>query len=304
MTEINVKSCNYKEETISETEIANLDNSTSEVLGQVVLYNGKIANLKYSNMCSRSEKDKAANSIYNELCVDEAIKLSSSKSYSEILKIYYPNFYVSNNYCSDYASRINAYSLDNNKRHLTNTSYSMGELLKINSDLKAKTELVKYGTRASTVEAARYLALGLKYKVPYKNGGKYFESGYNVDWYKDGLDSSGFVSWALLNGGAKIEKEMTSKELISNNVVGSLKITSSLYKYYDKIQVGDFAYSEEKIGIIIGKNDGVLYVAEANSKEGLIVTKITSYGESDSKYTHIYYADDYYNGIGNLTSMW
>ena len=170
--------------------------------------------------------------------------------------------------------------------------------------MKEKINSVKYGTRAGVVEAARFLALGLKYKIPYKNGGKYFELGLNPNWYDDGLDSSGFLSWALKNGGAKVNKIMTSKEIISNNVVGSLRITTDLYKYYDKIQVGDFAYNESKIGIIIGKNDGILYVAEANSDIGLIITKITSYGESDSKYMRIYFADDYYNGVGNVTSMW
>ena len=95
---------------------------------------------------------------------------------------------------------------------------------------------------------------------------------------------------------------MTSKELISN--LGSLKISADLYKYYDKIQVGDFAYNDSKIGIVIGKKDGILYVAESDSEKGLIATTITSYGESESKYTHIYYADDYYNGVGNITSMW
>ena len=303
-TEIDIKACNYTEEKIPEKESKALDLAIDKVIGQVITYNEKFANVKYSNMCDRTEKDKNANSVYNELCVNEAIKLSNSKSYDEILKIYYPNFYVSKNYCDEYASKTNIYSLNNSKVIFNEYSYSSSEISNINSELKRRTELVKYGTRASTVEAARFLTLGFKYKIPYKNGGKYFQKGIYKEWSKEGIDSSGFVSWALLNGGANINNTMTSKELITNNVSGSIRITSSLYKYYDKIQVGDFAYSDKKIGLIIGKNNGILYVAEADSENGLIVTEIRSYGESDSNYTHIYFADDYYNGVGDLTSMW
>ncbi len=301
-TEMDVKNCSYKEVNINQDEYEKLDKAVSSVMGQVITYANKFANVKYSNTCTRTEKDKNANAVYNELCVTEAIKLD--KTYKEILKIYYPNFNIKENYCNDYASKVNAYSIKNDKNYLISTSYSNEEIEKINKNLKNKIEDSKTGTRAATVEAARYLVLGLEYKIPYKNGGKYFEEGFNTNWYSEGLDSSGFVSWALKNGGANIEKGMTSNELISNNVVGNLKITAELYKYYDKIQVGDFAYNDSRIGIIIGKSDGILYVAEANSDMGLIVTKIASYGESDSKYTHIYFADDYYNGVGNITSMW
>lgn len=302
--ELNIKNCKYQKINISEIEANNLDKAVSAVMGQVIVYNTKFANIKYSNMCDRTEKDRNANSVYNELCVKEALKLADYKTYEEILRIYYPNFYISKSYCSDYASRINAYSLNNNKEYMNFNSYSENRIERINTSLKNKIDLVKEGTRAATVEAARFLALGLEYKIPYQNGGKYFNVGFNPEWYNDGLDSSGFVSWALLNGGANIDKDMTSKELINNNIVGRLKITTELYKYYDKIQVGDFVYNENKIGIIIGKNDGILYVAEANSNFGLIVTQITSYGESDSNYSYVYFADDYYNGVGNVTSMW
>ena len=303
MTEINIKSCGYSDITINEENSLILDEQIKETVGQVLMYSDKFANIKYSNTCNRTEKDVNANSIYNELCSNEALKLTN-KTYEEILKIYYPNFYLVKNYCFDYARKINYYNLNNDKSYLDQNSYSQTKIEKINTNLKNKIEFVNYGTRAGVLEAARFLTLGLEYKIPYKNGGKYYNIGFNKNWYIDGLDSSGFVSWALLNGGAKITNDMTAKEIVSNNTVGSLKITADLYKYYDKIQVGDFAYNDSKIGIIIGKNDGILYVAEANSKDGLIVTEIKSYGESDSNYTHIYFADDYYDGVGKITNMW
>ena len=303
-TEIEIKKCDYKELKINIDEYEKLDKAVSSVMGQVIMYAGKFANVKYSSTCTRTDKDKNANSVYNELCINEAIKLANSKTYGEILKIYYPSFYINDDYCYNYASKINAYVISNSKPYLTSSSYSEEAIEKLNEELKNKIDSAKLGTRASAVEAARFLSLGLKYKIPYKNNGKYLEEGINPKWYLDGLDSSGFISWVLKNGGITINESMSSRELVNNNVVGSLKITSTLYNYYDKIQVGDFAYSNTKLGFIIGKSDGILYVAEESPDNGLIVTKITSYGESDSKYTHIYYADDYYNGVGNITSMW
>ena len=300
MTNFNIKSCNYNNINISESDSLILDKIINEMFGQVLIYNNSFANIKYSNTCTRTDKDVNANSVYNELCINEALKFKD-KTYEEILKIYFPNYSLSKNYCFDYASKINNYSLNNNKPYLNSFG---NKIEKLNTNLKSRIELAGYGTRAGVVEAARFLTLGLDNKIPYKNGGKFFELGLNEDWNSDGLDSSGFVSWALLNGGANINKTMTIKELINTNTTGNLKITADLYKYYDKIQVGDFAYRDSKIGIIIGKDNGILYVAESNLEEGLIVTQITSYGNSSSNYSHIYFTDDYYNSVGNISSMW
>ena len=297
--EINIKSHDYKESNISSENNLILDSIIEETKNQVLLYGNKFANIRYSN-CTRTEKDSNANSVYNELCTGEALKLN--KNYDEILKIYYPNYYLSKNYCYDYAKNINRYSLDNNKGYLS-IELTDENILKINTNLKNRVEIVKYASRAGVVEAARFLTLGFDYKIPYKNGGKYFEIGFNKDWYIDGIDSSGFVSWALLNGGINLEKSLTIKEIVNNNVSGSLKINSELYKNFDNIQVGDFAYKDNKIGIIIGKDKGVLYVAEADINKGLTVSTITSYGETESGYTHIYFSD-YYLESGNVTNMW
>ena len=303
MSEINIKNCSYEEITISDTESKILDNAINKVINQVLLYNNKFANVKYSNTCNRTEKDRNANLIYNELCIQEAINLKEKKA-EEILEIYFPKYFLSENYCLNFASKVNIYSLNNEKSFIGKESYSSEQFEKINANLKSKIEMVDYGSRASVVEAARYLTLALDYRIPYKNGGKFFELGVNPNWYSDGIDSSGFVSWALLNGGAKIEKSMTPKELVNNNTNGNIKITSELYKYYAEIQVGDLAYKDSKVGLIIGKNNGILYVAEADYDKGLIVSKITSYGESESNYSHIYFAADYYNETGKVTSMW
>ena len=304
INEITIQDCNYKNILINSNDSNKLDQVLNAVRGQVMTYNDKFIYTRYNLSCNRTEKDSNANSVYNTMCVNNAIKLANlGKSYQDILKIYYPNYSLNENYCLNYASNNNKYAIKNDKNFITLIEES--ELLKINKDLEKRINMMGYGSRAAVVEAARYLALGLDWKIPYKNGGKYFEMGINPNWADEGLDSCGFISWVLLNGGANIKETLTISKLVrSPNISGSIKINSELYKYYDQIEVGDFAYREDRIGIIIGKNDGILYIAEANIKDGLIVTTISSYGTSESNYTHIYFADNYYNGTGNVTSMW
>ena len=290
----------YEEVNINESDSKKLNRAINDVLGQVLTYGGNFANIKYSNTCTRGEYDKNVNSIYNEFCVLSALNMN--KTYDELLKIYFPNFVLSKNFCYDYASEINEYKIDYNKKILNN-EISIKEKEKLNLALKTKIERVGINTRAATVEAARFLVLGLNYKISYKNGSKFFEIGINEKWNIDGLDSSGFVSWALHNGGAKIEKSLNINEII-NNTVGNIKINQDLYNYFDQVQVGDIAYQSGKVGIIIGKMEGTLYVAECDLNNGLIVSKITSYGETESNYTNIYFADDYYLNPGKITNMW
>ncbi len=304
VNELTVKVCNYKEVEISSTDSRRLDEAINAIRGQVMTYNNKAALTRYELSCNRTEKDKTTNSVYNTMCINKALELArNGKDYQEILEIYYPNYRLNTNYCLNYASSINKYALNNDKSYIS--AFDEEEVEEINNDLKERINMVGTGTRAAAVETARYISLGLEGKIPYKNGGKYFEIGINPNWASNGFDSCGFISWVLFNSGADIEKSLTISGIVkSANITGNIKINSDLYKYYDKIQVGDFAYREDRIGIVIGKNDGILYIAEANSEKGLIVTTISSYGESESAYTHIYFADNYYNGTGNITSMW
>ena len=297
---LTIQDCNYQEIKISETDSLKLNKAINEVRGQVLTYNDKFALARYELNCSRDDLAQNANSVYNAICINKALTLiNNGKNYEDILEIYYPNYELNQNYCLNYASSVNKYILNNNKNYL---SISEEDITKTNAEIKEKINIVGLGTRAGAVEAARYLTLGLEGKIPYKNGGKYFDYGITSDLT---FDSCGFISWVLYNGGVDIDKSLTISQLIkSPNITGNLKINAELYKNYDQIQVGDFAYREDRIGIIIGKNDGTLYVAEANLEKGLIVTTISAYGISESNYTHIYFADNYYNGNGNVTSMW
>lgn len=297
-SEIIIKKSDYEDDDLNDYPL--LDKALNQTLGSLLVYNNLPANTRYSNTCQRGTSSTNANAVYNEFCINGALK--ENKSYEELLEAYYPNYKLMSNYCLNYASNLNYYSLDNNRPYFKESSYTLSELNELNNILQTKVEAVGLKTRAATVEAARFLTLGLKVKIPYTNGGKYFALGLTRELANIGFDSSGFISWALLNGGAAIDESMTAFELINNKVTGSLKIDNELYKYYDKINLGDFVYSNNKIGLIIGKNDGVLYVATADSKTGLIVKEIKTYSESDFEY--VYFAQDYYQGNGNLASMW
>ena len=287
---------------INSSDAKKLDEALESVRGSLLVYNGKIVKARMNLVCNRDDSTANSNSVYNILCVNKAIDLANrGKSYKEILSIYYPNYTLVDNYCLDYASSINKYSLNNNKAYFT----LLDDKDKYDQELEEIVNNVGKGTRAASVEVARYLLLGFDQKIKYKNGGKYFNIGFNANWAYDGFDSCGFISWVLLNGGANIDKSMSISELIkSNNISGNLKIDSSLYKYFDQIQVGDFVYKDGQMGIIIGKNDGKLYVASTDLSNGLIVSTITSYGESTANFTDIYFADNYYSGTGKITSMW
>lgn len=287
---------------INSSDAKKLDQALESVRGSLLVYSGKIVKARMNLVCNRDDSTATSNSVYNILCVNKAIDLANrGKSYKEILSVYYPNYTLVDNYCLDYASSINKYSLNNDKSYFT----SLDDKDRYDQELEEIVNDAGKGTRAASVEVARYLLLGFDQKIKYKNGGKYFSIGFNANWASDGFDSCGFISWVLLNGGAKIDKSMSIPELIkSNNIAGNLKINSSLYKYFDQIQVGDFVYKDGQIGIIIGKNDGKLYVASTDLSNGLIVSTITSYGESSANFTDIYFADNYYNGIGEITSMW
>ena len=173
----------------------------------------------------------------------------------------------------------------------TNDSYAFGFLSADWEGIKLGTEewfdlvatiLSKDGTLTDSEYAVMYLKNMLQ-------GASYFVSlsEDDLDSCRDVLNESAYNALKV-----KINNDIRIKDNISSD------------NYYDKIELGDLAYSDSKVGLIIGKNDGIIYVAESDYEKGLIVSKITSYGESESKYTNIYFMDDYYSGSGNLTSMW
>lgn len=215
--------------------------------------------------------------------------------------------------------------------------------------LKEKVNEVGNKTRAGVVEAARFLTLHFPYKIEYfyENGrlgtnkidgeGRYYHEGLYLNssryssisksgsgpkaWgcklysspvrkkTNNGLDCSGFVSWALLNGGfnpGDIGAGFTSTRNLTN--LGELKkVTKSLIES-NKIKAGDLVHNYEAtghIGIIIGIDEDNYYVAQAiwYDDKGVTVTKVSK-SYMPTKFPHVVLMDSYYKEDGKYTEIW
>ena len=134
----------------------------------------------------------------------------------------------------------------------------------------------------------------------------------------NGLNCSGFVSWVLLNAGFDVKDVGAG---FSNNsdltdFGESVKLSDSTI---NNIKVGDLLHSEHSgghIGIIIGKDDNYIYVAQALWKMAPIsltkrsvnlnavqITKYT-YKEIQKVLPDLVMMDKLYKEDGNLTNMW
>ena len=125
----------------------------------------------------------------------------------------------------------------------------------------------------------------------------------------NGLDCSGFVSWALLNGGFNVKDVgagwSNKRDLTDYGDVK--KITTSL-STSNKIKVGDLLHSERAgghIGIIVGIDKNNYYVAQAlwYGEKGVVITKIKK-SKLKNHFPHVVLMDKYYKNDGNLTNMW
>lgn len=137
---------------------------------------------------------------------------------------------------------------------------------------------------------------------------------YIREWSEDngiirnGLDCSGFVCWCLINGGfdfGDIGGGLSEGGIPTLSDRGiSQPITMELLESRT-VKAGDLIGYDGHIGIIIGVEDGYVYVADTlfHSK-GLIATKFSYKELINSYFTHIYDYTDEYKAEGNYTEMW
>ncbi len=136
---------------------------------------------------------------------------------------------------------------------------------------------------------------------------------YIMEWSEDngvirnGLDCSGFVCWCLLNGGfdfGDIGGGLSEGLPTLSDRGVSQKITMELLESRT-VKAGDLIGYDGHIGIIIGVEDGYVYVADTlfHSK-GLVATKFSYRELVNSYFTHIYDYTDEYVEEGNYTEMW
>ncbi len=236
---------------------------------------------------------------------------------------------------------------DLSKKNLGCNTFTKEQNDLLDQILKTKIENVGYKTRAGVVEAARFLTLDFPYRITYfyENGrqttnnvdgeGRYYHTGlylssskyssltgtkkgpaiwgcplYSVPDKKtdiNGLDCSGFISWALLNGGFDVKDVGAGW---SNNLdltdYGTVKKVSSIN--YNQIKVGDLLHSTAlggHIGMIIGVDSSYFYIAQAiwYNPVGVVITKIQK-NRLSTLFPHVVLMDKYYKNDGNLTNMW
>lgn len=236
---------------------------------------------------------------------------------------------------------------DENKKFLTCGDFTDDENKLIDNYLKHYIDIAGYKTRAGVVEAARFLTLNFPYKIYYfgENGrltsngidgeGRYYhiglylsnsktkeikkststpacwscyipEGGENVGY--NGLDCSGFVTWAILNGGfdcGDIGAGISPYKNLTN--LGELKSNSK--DLLKDIKVGDLVHNNEvdgHIGIIVGIDDRNYYVAEAVAWRGKNGVGISTFDSNSfiNTWTEVVLMDSYYKNDGNLTNMW
>ena len=219
-------------------------------------------------------------------------------SYKEILEAQYGSGSTSNADCDNGSSGTGNYntSSDGNgilHEPLSSFLASKGSSVdEYNNTIKNNVNKAGYGTRAGVVAAATTLIgeLGNKYnlKFPYFWGGGhegYMTNYASGDWgstkcqtYANnqsynycGLDCSGFVSWALYNGGFNVSS-MVSSEYSSLNGAQRVNLSSS-----PVLKAGDILDSSGHVILVIGvdKANGVYKCAEAagNAKGVLFSTR-------------------------------
>lgn len=222
-------------------------------------------------------------------------------------------------------------------------SANKGDMIKCNSGSTYNTSLYNnvrtagYKTRNGVVAAGLYLSSHIGMHIPYFwTGGHYHSYGGYQDkgdnlmgvpnkWgcqvkmafggtgaqkdgslYPFGVDCSGFVAWAIFNGGYYTGDQ--SQEIFINtkstpSSIGGVSVSNvSVGSSKGKIKPGDIAWKKGHVGLVVEVSDSGFTVAEAKSyKKGLIVT---NHKYSSSNFAKIILMDNFYSNYKKSSSLW
>ena len=125
---------------------------------------------------------------------------------------------------------------------------------------------------------------------------------------KNGLDCSGFVVWAIVNGGFDPGDRGAGPTPGDEDIIDLGKAHKITWDYLKsgKVKAGDLIGLGGHIGIIIGVEKDHITVADTLYYElGLIATRFTFKDLiNKSGFTHIYDMSGYYKKDGNYSAMW
>lgn len=126
--------------------------------------------------------------------------------------------------------------------------------------------------------------------------------------YPNGLDCSGFVTWALLNGGFDVGDIGAGIEPEHKDVtdLGELVYLSDELMASGRVKAGDLIGLDGHAAILIGWDENNYYIAESlNTTKGVVATTVKrSDLVHNSIYKYVVLMDEVYKEQGNYTSYW
>ena len=205
-----------------------------------------------------------------------------------------------------------------------------------NTDLYNYVRSAGYKTREGVVAAALYLSSHIDVHIPYfwsgghtHNYNGYQDYGENFmgvpdkwgcdvkmafggtsaqkdgQYYPFGIDCSGFISWAILNGGyytgGNQSVIISTKSPPSTSLKGIKVEVISSGNAKGKIKPGDVAHKSGHVGMIVEVSSNSYKVAEAAGYKSGLVIKEYKYG---SNFKHIILMDNFYENYQKGEAMW
>ena len=159
----------------------------------------------------------------------------------------------------------------------------------------------KYAELSPTFEGPAMWGCELK---NFTNSGSYVKGHY----YPNGFDCSGFVTWALLNGGFDVGDigAGASKEHYDLDDIGEKVSLSEELLNSDRIKIGDLIGNNGHMAIIAGRDNDYYYIAESlDTTKGVVMSTVPKNQlVSNSIYRYVILMDNVYKHDGNLTEMW
>ncbi len=127
-------------------------------------------------------------------------------------------------------------------------------------------------------------------------------------FYPNGFDCSGFVTWALLNGGFDVGDIGAGTDPNHKDITDlgqKVWITDELMNS-GRVKVGDLIGLDGHAAILAGWDDNNYYIAESlNTTAGVVMTTVPrNQLVHNSIYRYIILMDDLYKSDGNLTNIW
>lgn len=221
---------------------------------------------------------------------------------------------------------IHPNTVNNNRARLTTCNkFDGNEIAILHKILESRVNSA--GTkRAKVAAAARFLAMKFPYRIvyymndvisTYPTRGHFYQNGLFLNssngwgcsvrkeksfpslsfssgsYYPNGLDCSGFVTWAFYNGGVFIGDRYTSS---FPSLGASIVISSSSS---GQMKIGDVLWKDGHVGIVIEKSPNQILIAEEKgdaNNGGIFVTVYGSYEEfkANTYFTHIISMDSVY----------